>query len=68
MQEADDWGDRMRAERERLLLSQKELAKRAGISQSTISLWESGKRTPERETMRKVKRVFDEERAKEIHA
>ena len=36
------WGARIRAERQRLKMTQKQLAKRTGVSQATISAIENG--------------------------
>ena len=40
------YGKELKAHRESRGLSQSELAQKTGISQSTISLWEDDKRTP----------------------
>ena len=41
-----NYGKELKAHRESRNLSQLELAKQTGINQSTISLWEDNKRTP----------------------
>lgn len=62
--QVDDWGQRMRAERERLGFSRLELSRMAGISEATIARWERGE-TPMAATMRKVRDVFNAARARE---
>jgi transcriptional regulator with XRE-family HTH domain len=44
-----DPGARLSAAREAANLSQTALAKRLGCSKSSVSLWERGKRSPDRE-------------------
>ena len=41
-----NYGKELNGHRARRTLSQSELAKKVGINQSTISLWEDNKRTP----------------------
>ena len=41
-----NYGRELKNHRESRKISQSELAKRIGISQATISLWEDNKRTP----------------------
>ena len=40
-------------------ISQKELAEKIGVSESSISNWESGKRVPESRNMMKYYKVFN---------
>ena len=54
-----DLGNRIREEREKLNLSQDELAKRMDISRQAISKWETGKSYPDVETILKLSDVFN---------
>jgi transcriptional regulator with XRE-family HTH domain len=55
----DHVGKRIANERERRLLTQAELAQRAGISQSTLSQIESGRVSPHIGTLRKIARALE---------
>lgn len=54
-----DLGNRIRGEREKLNLSQDELAKRMDISRQAISKWETGKSYPDVETILKLSDIFN---------
>lgn len=45
--------------REDIGLSQRELAIKLGIAQSTVGMWESGKREPDYKTLNKLSNFFD---------
>ena len=45
--------------REREGISQKKLANKLEVAQSTVGMWESGKSNPEYETLRKIAKYFD---------
>ena len=49
----------LRAAREALGLSGHEVARRADVWQSNYSLWETGKKKPNRETLAKLAEVLD---------
>jgi len=53
------FGQRLRFLRENRKLSQLELSKILNISNSTLSLYESNKRFPEPETLKKIAEFFD---------
>lgn len=53
------FGTRLKELREEKGLSQAELAKQTGLSQSAISLWEDGKRSPNAEIIIIFARFFD---------
>ena len=53
-----DLGSRIKEEREKLNLSQDELAQRMDISRQAISKWETGKSYPDIETILKLSEVF----------
>ena len=52
-------GNRIMALREADGLTQAQLAERVGVSQATVSQWESGTRTPSGEAVVALARVFD---------
>lgn len=52
-------GKRLKQLREERGMLQKELALSVGLSQQTISLYEAGKRNPDRDTLLKIARYFD---------
>ena len=52
-------GNRIMALREEDGLTQAQLAERVGVSQATVSQWESGTRTPSGEAVVALARVFD---------
>lgn len=52
-------GDRLRQLRNDLGLLQKDLAKKVKLSQQTISLYESGKREPDYDTLKKLADFFN---------
>jgi transcriptional regulator with XRE-family HTH domain len=54
-----DLGSRIREERERLGLSQDELAERMDISRQAVSKWETGKSYPDIETILKLSDLFN---------
>ncbi len=54
-----DLGNRIKAEREKLNLSQDELAQRMNISRQAISKWETGKSYPDIEKILKLSEVFN---------
>jgi repressor LexA len=45
--------------REREGISQKKLANKLEVAQSTVGMWESGRSNPEHETLRKIAKYFD---------
>jgi len=54
-------GSRIRQTRERLGLSQGELARRLDKTQTAVSYWESGKRSPSLEILLDLARIFDKD-------
>lgn len=54
-----DLGERLKLLRESCGILQKELANQLGLSQQTISLYESGKRQPDYETLKDIANYFD---------
>lgn len=52
-------GDKIKAARKRAGIKQEELGRRLGISQHTISQWESGFRNPKLETMERIAAALD---------
>lgn len=46
--------------REDLLLTQKEFAKKIGVSFETVNRWENGKHEPTMKAKRKIKRLLDQ--------
>jgi transcriptional regulator with XRE-family HTH domain len=48
-----EFGEKVKLAREKLLLTQRELAKELGISYSTVALWETGKAIPQISSQRK---------------
>lgn len=54
-----DFGDKIREIREKRGLSQKELAVKIGVAKSTYSLYESGKREPDVEKIKKIAKVLE---------
>ncbi len=57
-EETTDFGTMMRQARDRLGLTQAELAEKVGVTQVTISNWEKGKSTPEGEQRARVEEVL----------
>ncbi len=51
--------DRLKELREQHEYSQRELAKRLGVSASTVGMWESGSRKPDIETMEAITDFFN---------
>ena len=60
----EDLGRRLRDHRERLNLSQRELAQRLGVSVRAIQTWESGKAIPLPRHRRLLERFMSTERIK----
>ena len=52
-------GERLRAARKEMGLTQTELAERLGISFVGVSQWESGKRNPKKETLVRLAAILD---------
>ena len=52
-------GNRLKTLREEHTLLQKELAKKLGLTQQTISLYESNKREPDIKTLKKIANFFE---------
>lgn len=52
-------GERIKAKRRELHLTQEELAKRAGVAVNSIRLYESGKNEPKRENLNKIANVLE---------
>ena len=52
-------GNRIREERRRLKLSQKELGERIGVRHNTISQYENATNSPEQDTLFKLAKVLD---------
>lgn len=50
----DNFNENLRAARERKGLSQKEVAEKIGVAKSTYSLYESGNREPNVQTIKKI--------------
>ena len=53
------FGDNLKKLRKSLRLSQDELAGLMDIAQSTVGMWESGKRTPKIADMRKLAHILN---------
>lgn len=53
-----DFGDSIKKIREEKGLSQEELARKLDVAQSTIGMWESGKRTPKLDELNRLARVL----------
>jgi len=54
-----DFADSLRQIRKELHLSQNDLAERLGVAQSTIGMWETGKRTPKIQELHRLAGVLD---------
>jgi len=54
-----EFAGNIRKIRERLKLSQHDLAKKLDVAQSTIGMWESGRRTPKIDELKRMARVLD---------
>jgi transcriptional regulator with XRE-family HTH domain len=52
------FGERLRAVRSVLGLSQEQLAKRAGVDESTVAKWERGKHKPSRKKVIALKKIL----------
>lgn len=52
-------GDRIRAFRRKNKISQTELSKAIGVTQSAVGMWETGKREPDIAMLRKIASFFD---------
>lgn len=48
----------IRKNRDRLLLTQAELAEQVGVATNTVARWESGDRQPDRRNLRRLSEVF----------
>lgn len=55
----DRFNENLKAAREALGLSQKEVAERVGVANSTYSLYENGKREPNVQTIKKIANVLN---------
>lgn len=55
----DRFNENLKAAREALGLSQKEVAERVGVANSTYSLYESGNREPNVQTIKKIAAVLN---------
>lgn len=55
----DRFNENLKAAREALGLSQKEVAERIGVANSTYSLYESGNREPNVQTIKKIAAVLN---------
>ena len=51
-------GAKIREHRERIGLSQKQLAAALGVDSSAVSLWESGKTAPTMKNLKKLAELF----------
>lgn len=56
----DDYGKMIKALREKMTLSQAELAKALGVSYASVNRWETGKHEPTIKIKRKLKALFRE--------
>ncbi|HEU4600054.1 MAG TPA: helix-turn-helix transcriptional regulator [Solirubrobacterales bacterium] len=54
-----DFGDRLRVARERLELTQEEVAQRSGVHVTEISRMEAGKRDPKISTLRRLAKALE---------
>lgn len=52
------FGELLKEDRERLLLSQDQLAERLGVSQQAVSRWEDGHSMPRRSRMQQIRKVL----------
>lgn len=55
----DNFNENLRSARENLGLSQKDVAEKIGVAKSTYSLYESGNREPNVQTIKKIADVLD---------
>lgn len=53
------FGEKMKSCRKNMSLSQKELGLKIGVAESTVSLYESNKRFPDLDTLRKIAILFN---------
>lgn len=53
------FGDKMKAERKKKGLAQKELGKKLGVSQAMIAQYENGERNPKVETIKKIAEALE---------
>lgn len=56
----DDYGKMIKALREKMTLSQTELAETLGVSYASVNRWETGKHEPTIKIKRKLKALFRE--------
>ncbi len=64
---AVQWGARIRSRRQKLGLSQTDLAEAVGISQAAIARYESGTRRPGADTQRDIARALEREPGQIFH-
>jgi len=50
--------ERIREYREALNLTQKEMAERLGVEQSSVSMWETGKASPRADMLLRIAKLF----------
>lgn len=53
------FGNKLQELRKEIGLTQRELGEKLGFSNQTVSFWESGKREPDLNAMRKIAQFFD---------
>ena len=60
-----NYAKKIKEYREKVLITQQELAKMLGVGIANVSRWEQGHYEPTMETKRKLKKLFDEAGIKE---
>lgn len=53
-----NFGERLKEERKKIGISQKDFGRKIGVAESTISLYESNKRSPDKEILKKISFVL----------
>lgn len=53
-----NFGERLKEERKKIGISQKDFGRKIGVAESTISLYESNKRSPDKEILKKISLVL----------
>jgi putative transcriptional regulator len=57
-----DYGKALKALREKLLITQTELAQKLGVSYASVNRWENGKCEPTMKAKRKIKQLVEKEK------
>ncbi|WP_292300466.1 helix-turn-helix transcriptional regulator [Megasphaera sp.] len=53
------FGEKLKSCRKNMRLNQKEFGQKIGVAESTVSLYESNKRFPDADTLKKIANLFD---------